>query len=369
MSCYNPKFGYLEVCGFKEDGSPKQKMVFVNREYKNRANEANKTAPAFFFADGSLIEPFSIPCGMCAGCRNDHAREWAARCVCESMLYPAETCHFLTLTYNDEHLPHGTKDIASTDIDEVRHFVDLLRKKFRDRYNHTGLRYFAATEYGDKHSRPHAHLLLFNAPFPDGDFERIGNNFRGDVYFVSSMIDEIWRDEFGESKGFHTIAELNIDTAAYTARYAMKKLKGHSSQFYMNAGIEPEAQSCSLRPGIGAAYALANQGKIYTLDEFVNYDYNKGRYYLRNVRDKLILPNGIEQKPPRYFDKLYARQSDATAYNMALIKQVREQNGELALLGKLARCNYTEEQLLHIEAREQNNAFKKLVRGFEKGIL
>ena len=50
-------------------------------------------------------------------------------------------------------------------------------------------------------------------------------------------------------------------------------------------------------------------------------------------------------------------------------KQVREQNGELALLGKLARCNYTEEQLLHIEADAQNNAFKKLVRGFEKGIL
>ena len=87
------------------------------------------------------------------------------------------------------------------------------------------------------------------------------------------------------------------------------------------------------------------------------------------MRDKLILPNGIVQKPPRYFDKLYARQDEAHAYNMALIKEEREQNGELALLGKLARCNYSEEQLLHIEADAQNNAFKKLVRGFEKGIL
>lgn len=365
MSCYYPRFGYLKPY-FDENGDLKQRFQFVSRELRDKVN----SGVSLDLMTGEKVRVFSVPCGMCNGCRNDHAREWAARCVCESLMYPPDTCHFLTLTYNDEHLPRGKKGLATTDIHSLSRFMKSMQEYFYKHFGHIGLRYFIATEYGEKHSRPHAHLLLFNAPFPAGDFKRLGNNFRGDCYFTSQIIDKLWRDENEESNGFHVIAELTIDTAAYTARYAMKKLKGHAKEFYDRAGIEPEAQRCSLRPGIGAAYAQARFDKIYSSDKEFHYCFNSDTgYSVENLRDKLILPNGIVQKPPRYFDKLYARQNDASAYNMQLVKLVRNQNGDLSLLSKLARCNYTEEQLLHIEADQYDKAASKLIRGFEKGIL
>ena len=46
---------------------------------------------------------FSVPCGRCIACRLNHNNSWAIRIYMES-----RTCKyssFLTLTYDDKHLP------------------------------------------------------------------------------------------------------------------------------------------------------------------------------------------------------------------------------------------------------------------------
>lgn len=71
---------------------------------------------------GSEME---LPCGQCIGCRLDRARAWAARCLHEAESYQ-DNC-FLTLTYDDDHLP---KDNSLNKRDIIL-FIKKLRKKTR----------------------------------------------------------------------------------------------------------------------------------------------------------------------------------------------------------------------------------------------
>lgn len=109
-------------------------------------------------------EYIDVPCGHCAECQQRKTSSMIQRCIIEAL-----TSHVynITLTYNDEHLP-----IAEyTDPDgrtirapyfDVTHLQNLF-KRFR-KFTIPGnrqFRYFAVSEYGGKHHRPHAHLLLF----------------------------------------------------------------------------------------------------------------------------------------------------------------------------------------------------------------
>jgi len=49
-----------------------------------------------------------IPCGKCRGCRLDYAREWANRMFLEAALSPDDSCWFVTLTYDDAHIPFSS---------------------------------------------------------------------------------------------------------------------------------------------------------------------------------------------------------------------------------------------------------------------
>lgn len=56
---------------------------------------------------GDATESLEVPCGRCMGCKADHAHEWAIRIYQEASLYDRNS--FLTLTYDDDHLPQDGK--------------------------------------------------------------------------------------------------------------------------------------------------------------------------------------------------------------------------------------------------------------------
>lgn len=85
-------------------------------------------------------EPITIPCGKCIGCRLAHSRAWAVRCVHESTLHE-HNC-FLTLTFDDDHLPSD----HSVHVRDVQLFLKRLRKSLGD----VKVRFFACGEYGEK---------------------------------------------------------------------------------------------------------------------------------------------------------------------------------------------------------------------------
>ncbi len=140
-----------------------------------------------------------MPCGKCISCRLSYSRGWADRVVLETQSW--EHNHFVTLTYNNENLPPPTKTLINHDTGEVTNspsslnpdhlskFMKDLRRYFDYHYKHTGIRYYAAGEYGDKYGRPHFHILLFNLPIKDLVYSN--SNYQNDKYYTSAALEKI----------------------------------------------------------------------------------------------------------------------------------------------------------------------------------
>jgi len=120
-----------------------------------------------------------------------------------------EVSCMLNLTYNDSWLPeHG-----QLFKDDLQRFFKRLRKagfKFR---------YVASGEYGDASRRPHFHIALFGVDF-NSDRVVFGRASSGDRTHTSATVARLW------PKGNHLIGVLNFESAAYIARYILKKIKG-----------------------------------------------------------------------------------------------------------------------------------------------
>ena len=85
-----------------------------------------------------------------------------------------------------------------------------LRRKFPGR----NIRYFHCGEYGDNGSRPHHHACLFNFTFPDlKDF--ITSD--GSKVKVSRILEDLW------PFGYSSVGDVTFESAAYVARYVLKK--------------------------------------------------------------------------------------------------------------------------------------------------
>jgi len=120
----------------------------------------------------------------------------------------------LNLTYDDAHLPeHG--QLWKGDL---QRFFKRMRKaglKFK---------YVASGEYGEKTRRPHFHIALFGMDF-NSDRVLFGRSTNGDRTFISATVAKHWADANGIPLGNHLIGELNFESAAYIARYILKKIK------------------------------------------------------------------------------------------------------------------------------------------------
>lgn len=104
----------------------------------------------------------TVPCGKCAACLSNRRSAWVSRLTYE--LYHSSNGHFITLTFDDDHLIYDIKTrnpVALMDL-VSDWIVQLKSKLFRKQKN--PLKYFAVSEYGPSSHRPHFHLLLFNLP-------------------------------------------------------------------------------------------------------------------------------------------------------------------------------------------------------------
>lgn len=123
---------------------------------------------------------------------------------------------FVTLTYDDEHLPPE----AHLDAPALQRFFKRLRKMASDRRGslatdrRRNIRYFASGEYGEQNGRPHYHALIFNADFTDK--YRVGQR-KGKPLFESPTLSKLW------PYGGHRIGEASVESAAYIAQYSLKK--------------------------------------------------------------------------------------------------------------------------------------------------
>lgn len=251
---------------------------------QSRVNAEGKTLLRFgaFTPRNSNSRVLSIPCGQCVGCRLERSRQWAVRCMHEASLY--EDNSFLTLTYDKEHLPLDGSLVLS-------HMQDFF-KRLRRRYEGKKIRYYHCGEYGESLGRPHYHALLFNHGFKDKRLfsNRYGNN----RIYTSDELSSLW------TQGFSVIGDVTFESAAYVARYVMKKVTGKKADSHY-AGRRPEYTTMSRRPGIGKGWYDKFKGDVFPLDRLV--------------------VNGKETRPPRYYQDLLAKEDRSLAEFLKLERE------------------------------------------------
>lgn len=287
-------------------------------------NASGKRNIVFNPSQGFRDLPVTIPCGQCIGCRLERSRQWAIRISHEAQLHE-KNC-FLTLTYDDKHLPPD----GSLHIDHFQKFMKRLR------FHYGKLRFFHCGEYGEKFSRPHYHACLFGFDFDD---KTLWKTIRGNKLYTSKKLQEIW------PQGFSTIGDLTFESAAYVARYVTKKITGKNAESHYEKldhygeykPITREYTTMSRRPGIGKEW----------FDKF-----NSGVF-----PSDFIIMRGKKIKPPKYYDTLYERLSPSEHL------QLKNQRKAIA---KLHSDNNTPDRL---EVREfiQQEKSKQLKRSYENG--
>lgn len=246
--------------------------------YRSRVVGASgKRAVVFDVRSGFADLPVTVPCGQCAGCRLERSRQWAVRCMHEASLHD-ENC-FVTLTYADEHLPAN----GSLDKRDFQRFMKRLRKRFPGER----IRYYHAGEYGEVNGRPHYHACLFGFDFPD---KVVWSVRRGFTVFRSPVLEVLW--PFGQSE----LGSVTFESAAYVARYIMKKVLGPGAEEYYRTvdletgetgSVEREYTTMS-RGGRGGAGGI---GKGW-FDKYMSDVYPSDQVVLR----------GAVMKPPRFYD-------------------------------------------------------------------
>jgi hypothetical protein len=125
-------------------------------------------------------------------------------------------------------------------------------KRLRFSRSHA-IRFYACGEYGETTRRPHYHAILFNCGFPDALVH--SKNNRGELLYTSADLGALW------DNGQHLIGDVTFASAAYVARYCVKKVSGekadeHYSVFDADGVIHerlPEFALMSRRPGIGGS--------------------------------------------------------------------------------------------------------------------
>lgn len=280
---------------------------FKGYEFYIKENERLK-------AKGEPYEYKFIPCGVCIGCRAEERKNWALRIELEAKKYKHN--YFLTLTYDNNHInipetwisPKTGEEFYNDGSwtgtlikEDLTRFMKSIRKWFERDYFHTGTKFYAVGEYGERTQRPHYHILLLNCPElelkPIGDYNRKTIN----AYYTNERIEKIW------GKGFIQIGSVTWESISYTAGYTMKKLFGEvKDEYYAQRGQLPIFAQMSRNPGIAKDYWNTKGINIYDYDEIIN-------------------SKGQSMKPPRYFDK----QLDKINHDYAVaIKKIRAEKNK-----------------------------------------
>lgn len=310
MPCFHPAMALHELV----PGIFRNKVKFLGKRVSD--NWQNDLLPVYqSMLKSGTIEAIELPCGNCIGCRLERSRQWALRCIHEASFH-SENC-FLTLTY-DPDLKGYSPSLNKRDI-------TLFLKSLRRKIEPERIRFFQCGEYGDLNLHPHHHVLLFGYSFPD-KVKCVTSN--GSVYYRSAELESLWKH------GFSSIGDLTFESAAYVARYVLKKLNGDAAEFYKARGIIPPFVTMSRRPGIGADFFKKFEGDFYP-------------------KDYITFNDGRKLRPPKYYDRLFEQ-----FHGEGSLSDVKERRKFYAQSENAA----LERSLSRLSIKEQSAKFKAMNR-------
>lgn len=168
------------------------------------------------------------------------------------------------------------------------------------------IRFFMAGEYGERTQRPHYHAIIFGHNWPD---KQPVTQLETSKYYTSKILNKTW------GKGNCIIGECTFESAAYVARYCLKKMNGPAAEeHYKRTDSEGEYQltkefaHMSLKPGVGLEWYRKYKTDVYP------HDY--------------VVVRGMKMKPPKYYDKKYKEDEPE---NSEWLEYEREKKAETEL--------------------------------------
>lgn len=185
----------------------------------------------FTYVDPVTGSHAQFGCGRCPYCIKKRKNAWRRR-ISDEAKVTEKTC-FLTLTYDDDHLP-ARNSLCRSDVTK---FFKRLRKKH-------SFRYFFCGEYGDTFGRPHYHLIMF------------GLDCMSPCFKTKTQLKAGWRCYMDEWPfGFCHVAPCTEADIAYVAGYVEKKCGDVDyEKEYDDKGLVRPFIGMSTSPGIGAPF-------------------------------------------------------------------------------------------------------------------
>lgn len=360
MVCLNPKIAYQRRWMPLDCGQSEKKRKQYNRI-------------SFTYKKG--WQQIELPCGKCPACRLKKANEWATRIDCEAKTWQNKGI-FVTLTYDNKHLPLTDDGLMTLRKRDVQTFKKRLRKyikKNNEACHHwinpktsqeeKPVRTFECGEYGPTNGRPHYHQIIFNWIPNDLEYWK---TVRGCNYYKSKILKKIW------GNGFVVIGLISYESASYVARYTMKKaglaktkrkyytteeLDEETGEFVLKTKyrilegkIKPEFITMSTSPGIGYAYFQENFKKIKNNNGILIHI--KGNTKLKTI--------------PRYFRKLWEKRDwkDYERWKYINRLQIEEQKLKVMHSYNLPEewTDYKKEQFIYNERIDNQKHKWKLLR-------
>nr|DAG31395.1 MAG TPA: Replication associated protein [Microviridae sp.] len=289
MSCYKPLIRL-----YNPDNKEISGRVYTLARFSELSGKKLKYEDVMYNPKVMLI-----PCGQCIGCRIRQREDWTTRIELEARNYKPEEVWFITLTYDDDHVPGmilktgellrkaqyywkpGSERPESVQIllyTDIQNFLKRLRKTTGSK-----LRYFCAGEYGEKTARPHYHMILYG--WKPNDLKQL-YKIHHNGYYTSETLCKIW------GQGNVQIAQAVPETYRYVAGYVTKKMyeiDGKKGNQYYEMG-QPKPFACmSLKPGIGDEYYQKHKDEIW------------GAGYIQ-------CSNGKKAQIPRFYEKMMERE-------------------------------------------------------------
>ena len=178
----------------------------------------------------------TVPCGQCLECRIARTRDWKYRMKFE--LTSWSSASFVTLTYDDEHLPTNRSLIK----EDLQKYFKRLRYYLSEKYGKDyRIKYFACGEYGDKLQRPHYHAIIFGVgPVTDRE-----------------IIQKSWNKCKWQFLSSSSIGNVTDDSIQYVSGYIQKKQLGKANtEKYEKMGLLPPFQICS--QGLGLQFLMSH---------------------------------------------------------------------------------------------------------------
>lgn len=229
------------------------------------------------------LPEIKLPCGKCPECCKDYYTQWATRGSRE--LANWDSSLFITLTYDEEHLP----DDRSLNKKHVQDFIKRV-KKFLGSSRSNPVRQTYCGEYGTHTLRPHYHVILYNADMDDKRRWRISD--QGHQIFTSDILTKLW------GHGFVEFGFAEPGSISYLYKYILKK----------------KSRKEKKKP-----FSIEHNGVTYDVaHEFIESSRNPGIGAFMRGSDSLkkgyLSVNGVKKKLPKYYLE-WLRVNDPDAFD------------------------------------------------------